>query len=90
MDALFLNFGPAEARAAQRCIKQLREAGIAAQLYPDCAKIKKQMQFANSESARYVVMIGEQELADGTATVKNMVDGSQATVAQSELLSKLC
>lgn len=90
VDALFLNFGPAEARAAQRCIKQLREAGIAAQLYPDCAKIKKQMQFANSENARYVVMIGEQELADGTATVKNMVDGSQATVAQSELLSKLC
>lgn len=90
VDALFINFGPDEAKAAQRCIKQLRAAGISSQLYPDAAKIKKQMQFANSEGARFVIMIGEQELADGTATVKNMVDGSQKTVAQSDLPSALC
>lgn len=87
---LFLNFGKAEARAAQRCIKNLRENGISAQLYPDAAKIKKQMQYANAEGVQYVVMIGEEELSNGTASVKNMIDGSQETVAQSELTSKLC
>lgn len=87
--ALFINFGDAEAKAAQRCVKSLRQAGLSAQLYPDAAKIKKQMQYANAEGVHYVVMIGEEELANGTATVKNMVDGSQQTIAQSELPSAL-
>lgn len=87
--ALFINFGDAEAKAAQRCVKSLRQAGISAQLYPDAAKIKKQMQYANAEGVHYVVMIGEEELANGTATFKNMVDGSQQTIAQSELPSVL-
>lgn len=87
--ALFINFGDAEAKAAQGCVKSLRQAGISAQLYPDAAKIKKQMQYANAEGVHYVVMIGEEELANGTATVKNMVDGSQQTIAQSELPSAL-
>lgn len=87
--ALFINFGDAEAKVAQRCVKSLRQVGISAQLYPDAAKIKKQMQYANAESVHYVVMIGEEELANGTATVKNMVDGSQQTIAQSELPSAL-
>lgn len=88
--ALFLNFGQNEAKTALRCVKTLRDKGIPAQLYPDCAKIKKQMQFANAEGVDFVVMIGEEELANGTATVKNMVDGSQQTVSQSELTSILC
>lgn len=83
--ALFINFGEAEADASSRCVKALREAGVSAQLYPDVAKMKKQLQFANAEGVGYVVMIGDQELADGTATVKNMADGSQVTVPQSEL-----
>ena len=87
---LFLNFGASEAAAAMRCIKSLRDAGISAQLYPDDVKIKKQMQYANSEGVRYVVMIGEQELADGTASVKNMADGSQCIVKQSELTGVIC
>ena len=88
--ALFINFGKAEAAAAIRCIKSLREAGISAQLYPDCAKMKKQMQYANAEGVQYVVLIGDTELAAGTATVKNMADGSQQTVAQTELADVLC
>lgn len=82
---LFVNFGEKESAAAIRCVKSLREAGISAQLYPDAAKMKKQMQYANAEAIPYVAIIGESELADGTATVKNMNDGSQATVAWSEL-----
>ena len=88
--ALFINFGNAEAAAAMRCIKSLREVGISAQLYPDCAKMKKQMQYANAEGVQYVVLIGDTELAAGTATVKNMADGSQQTVPQTELADVLC
>lgn len=88
--ALFINFGEDEARAAQRCIKSLRMAGISAQLYPDAAKIKKQMQYANSEGVRFVVMIGEEELANSTATVKDMLSGEQKTVNQSELAAIIC
>ena len=88
--ALFINFGEQEAKAAMRCIKKLREAGISAQLYPDCTKMKKQMQFANAEGVRYVVLIGDSELAEGTATVRNMEDGSQVTVPQANIADVLC
>lgn len=88
--ALFINFGEQEAKAAMKCIKKLREAGISAQLYPDCAKMKKQMQFANAEGVRYVVLIGDSELAEGTATVRNMEDGSQITVPQANIAEALC
>ena len=88
--ALFINFGKKEAAAALKCIKTLREAGVSAQLYPDCAKMKKQMQFANAEGVEYVVLIGDSELAAGTATVKNMTDGTQVTVAQSDIAKALC
>ena len=88
--ALFINFGKDEAAAAMRCIKSLREAGISAQLYPDCVKMKKQMQFANAEGVPYVVLIGESELEAGTATVKNMVDGTQFTVPQTDIAAALC
>ena len=88
--ALFINFGPREATAAMRCVKALREAGISAQLYPDSAKMKKQMQFANAEGVEYVVLIGDSELAEGTATVKNMADGTQVTVSQADIVKALC
>lgn len=88
--ALFINFGDNEAKAAMKCVSDLRRAGISAQLYPDAAKIKKQMQFANAEGVQFVVMIGEEEFKNGTATVKNMTDGSQQTVSQSELTDILC
>lgn len=82
---LFVNFGEKESAAALRCVKNLREAGISAQLYPDASKMKKQMQYANTEGIPYVAIIGESELAEGTATVKNMAEGTQATVAWSQL-----
>ena len=52
--------------------------------------MKKQMQYANAEGVQYVVLIGDSELADGTATVKNMADGTQVTVSQSEISSAIC
>ena len=88
--ALFINFGKSEAEAALKCVKALRDAGISAELYPDSAKMKKQMQYANSEGVQYVVMIGDTELAEHTATVKNMTDGTQINVPQSKLVEVIC
>lgn len=87
---LFINFGKLEAAAAMRCVKKLRESGISAQLYPDASKMKKQMQYANAEGVQFVVLIGDSELSAGTATVKNMTDGTQTTVEQSKLTELLC
>lgn len=87
---LFVNFGKKEAEASLKCMKALRLTGISAELYPDPAKMKKQMQYANSEGVEYVVMIGEDELANGTASVKNMNDGSQVTVEQTKLTEVIC
>ena len=88
--ALFINFGKDEAAASLKCVKTLREAGVSAELYPDMAKMKKQMQYANSEGVKYVVMIGDTELAEATATVKNMADGTQTKVPQSKLVEVIC
>lgn len=88
---LFANFGAAEAMASMKIIKELRNAGIAAEIYPDCVKMKKQISYANSANVPFFAMIGESELANGTVSVKNMVTGEQITVAAAdlaELLSK--
>ena len=74
---LFLNFGVREAAAAIKLVKDLREKGISAELYPDNAKIKKQMSYADALKIPYVAIIGESELAEGTVIVKDMVSGEQ-------------
>lgn len=86
---LFINFGSEEASMARRVISRLRKEGISAQLYPDAAKMKKQMNYANSEGVRYVAIIGEDEMAKGTITLKDMESGEQVTVTESELIEKL-
>ena len=74
---LFMNFGEAEQMASLRIISTLRKAGIAAEIYPESAKMKKQMEYANRRSIPFVVIIGSQELDEGVATVKNMRTGEQ-------------
>ncbi len=86
---LFINFGEKEAARAQKIIARLREAGVSAQLYPDAAKMKKQMTFANAEGVPFVALIGENELNDGTVTLKNMADGTQETLSPDQLIEKL-
>ena len=77
---LFLNFGDREAGKAMETVRKLREAGISAELYPDNAKMKKQMGYANSLSIPYVGIIGETELAEGVVMIKNMTSGEQEKV----------
>lgn len=87
--AMFVNFGDKEAAAAMKAIKKLREADIPAQLYPDAAKMKKQMAYANSERIPYVAIIGESELEHGTVTLKNMASGEQAECNFNQLIEAL-
>jgi histidyl-tRNA synthetase len=74
---LFINFGEKEGLACLKAIKQLRNQGVKAELYPDPAKMKKQMAHANKRNIPYVVLVGEQELENGLFALKNMESGSQ-------------
>ena len=86
---IFLNFGGAEQAASLSLLRQLRSAGVPAEIYPDAAKMKKQMEYANRRGIPFVVIIGSEELAAEEAAVKNMVTGEQQKVAFSELVSAL-
>ncbi len=77
---MFANLGHDEAVVAMRSLKEMRAAGIAAEIYPDEAKMKKQMSWADSRSIPYVAIIGESELAEGKLTLKNMATGEQLLV----------
>ncbi len=86
---LFLNMGAAEADMSLRCVKSLRAAGIPAAVYPDCAKMKKQMSYANDMHVPYVAIIGENELATCSVALKNMADGTQTQCPVSDLASHI-
>ncbi len=77
---LFANFGEASADASLRLAKELRLKGISADVYPDAAKMKKQIGYANALNVPFFAMIGDDELAAGTVTVKNMSTGEQKAV----------
>ena len=81
---MFVNFGRNEAAAAMRMIKILRGQGIAAEIYPDEAKMKKQMAYANATGVPFVAMVGESEMAQGVLALKNMATGEQVTVSPLE------
>lgn len=80
VDVMFCNFGEAEAMASMKLIKELRAKGVSAEIYPDAAKMKKQMGRADALNARFVGIIGETELAEGTVTIKNMKTGEQTRI----------
>ena len=67
----------------------LRAQGAAAEVYPDAAKMKKQISFANAVKVPYFAIIGESELAEGTVTIKNMAEGTQETVPFDGIASAL-
>ena len=85
----FVNLGKAEEEAAMPIISQLRDNGIATEIYPESAKMKKQMEYANRRGIPYVVIIGSNELERGVATVKNMRSGEQMEVSLNDITSAL-
>lgn len=83
------NLGEEEQTAALGLLRQLRQAGIAAEIYPEPGKMKKQMEYANRRSIPYVVIIGSQELEAGVVTLKEMRSGEQRQVPMAEVAGVL-
>ncbi|TRX36271.1 histidine--tRNA ligase [Flavobacterium restrictum] len=78
--ALFLNYGNSEALYALQAIQKLRAAGIKVELYPDATKVVKQFQHADKRKITYAVLVGEQEMASNTFSLKNLVSGEQVSL----------
>ena len=79
--AMLVNFGHNELPYCIQAAQLMRQAGISTIIYPDPAKVKKQMEYANRKGIPFVVFVGEEEIASRTLTVKDMATGSQRTVA---------
>lgn len=86
---IFVNFGENEAKASLKHIKALRANGISCELYPENAKMKKQMGYANDNKIPYVAIVGETELANNTITVKCMATGEQQQLTIDEMIEKV-
>lgn len=86
---MFINFGEREALQALKYVKALRLAGIPSQVYPDAAKMKKQMSTADADKVPFVAFVGEQELIDGNIMLKDMASGEQSKVTIDELIARL-
>ena len=86
---LFVNFGDKEAAYCLPILSQARNAGIRAEIYPDSAKMKKQMSYANDKNIPFVAIVGENEMNEGKLTLKNMTTGEQALVTPEELLAAI-
>lgn len=86
---LFANFGEAEARYCLGLLQRLRNDGINAELYPDAAKMKKQLAYADARKIPYVALVGTEEMKNGQVTLKDMQKGEQSTITFEELLHVL-
>ena len=84
---LFVNFGEAEAAYVLPVLAQVRAAGIRAEIYPDAAKMKKQMSYANAKMVPFVAIVGENEMKEGKVMLKNMTSGEQSLVTPEELVA---
>ena len=84
---LFINFGDCEMAYCLPVLKRLRDAGVRSELYPDAAKMKKQMSFANAKQIPFVALAGENEMNAGKFTLKNMATGEQRLVDADELIN---
>ena len=88
-EVIFLNFGKNEERYCLPYLQQLRRNGINAEIYPDSAKIQKQMKYADQRGIPVVVMAGEDEMNNKTFTVKWMKEGRQENIDADNLLEKI-
>ena len=86
---LFINFGEKETAYCLPVVAQAREAGIRTEIFPDAAKMKKQMSYANAKQIPFVALAGENEMAEGKLTLKNMETGEQRLVTPSELIAAI-
>lgn len=86
---LFVNFGQQETNYILPILKKVRLSGIRAELYPDSAKMKKQMSYANAKAIPFVAIAGENEINEGKITLKNMETGKQEVIYPDALADKI-
>ncbi|MBQ3700626.1 MAG: histidine--tRNA ligase [Prevotella sp.] len=86
---LFINFGEKETAYCMPIIRQVRDNGIRAEIYPDAAKMKKQMSYANAKQIPFVALAGENEIQAGQITLKNMETGEQQMITTNELIQTI-
>lgn len=89
LKVLFVTFDQKAHAYAFRCLNQVRKAGISADLYPEPAKLKKQMKYANDRKAPYVVLIGDNEMESGQLTLKDMENGAQSSLTLEAIIAQL-
>ncbi|MFM7768167.1 MAG: histidine--tRNA ligase [Bacteroidota bacterium] len=83
---LFVNFGEAESAYCMKAARELRESGINSEVYPDTAKMKKQMSYADDKQIPFVVLVGSEEISSGQLTLRNMVNGEQMKISLEEII----
>ena len=83
---LFINFGEKETAYCLSAVSKARAQGIRTEMYPDSVKMKKQMSYANAKAIPFVALAGENEIAEGKFTLKNMQTGEQQLVTIDELI----
>ena len=86
---LFINFGEKETAYCLPAVTKARAAGIRTEIFPDSSKMKKQMSYANAKQIPYVALAGENEMAEGKLTLKNMESGEQSLVTPDELITNI-
>ena len=86
-ELLFINFGEKDSAFSMGILSKVRAAGIRAEIFPDAAKMKKQMSYANTKNIPFVAIVGENEMNEGKAMLKNMDTGEQNLVSAEELIA---
>ncbi len=86
---MFVNFGKDEEKFCLPLLSKIRQAGINTEIYPDQAKMKKQMTYANNKNIPFVVLVGADEMQSGKLTVKNMQSGEQEKLTIDEIIEKM-
>ena len=86
---LFINFGDKETAYCLPTVAKARQAGIRTEMFPDAAKMKKQMAYANAKQIPFVALAGENEISQGCFTLKNMETGEQQLITPEELVKKV-
>ena len=84
---LFFNLGDAESKVAFSLMQQLRDKGIATELFHENSKFDKQFKYAEKKQIPFVVIIGSKELEEGTCVIRQLANGTQRAILQSELIA---
>ena len=86
---LFINFGEKETAYCLPIARKARERGIRTEVFPDAVKMKKQMSYANAKNIAFVALAGDNEMAEGKVTLKNMLTGEQKLLTPEELIDAI-